>query len=129
MLRMAWYTRFSASLPKRRRETVDTKTRATIEGLYKVEGKAELVHGEIVYMPPTGDDPSYAGGEIFVNLRGYAKSIRRGRVYGDGVGFHVNLPHRESLSPDAAYHIGQRTGMRFREGAPGFAVQGRKEKD
>jgi hypothetical protein len=31
---------------------MSTKTRATIEDLYKVEGKAELVHGEIVTMPP-----------------------------------------------------------------------------
>ena len=35
----------------------------------------------------------------------------------DGAGFHVNLPHRESFSPDAAYHIGPCTGMRFLEGA------------
>jgi len=31
------------------------KARATIEDLYKVEGKAELVHGEIVQMPPAGE--------------------------------------------------------------------------
>ena len=36
---------------------MSTKTRATIEDLYKVEGKAELVNGEIVEMPPAGDDP------------------------------------------------------------------------
>jgi hypothetical protein len=36
------------------------KTRATIEDLYKVEGKAELVHGEIVSMLPAGDEPSVA---------------------------------------------------------------------
>ena len=40
------------------------KTRATIEDLYKVEGKAELVNGEIVEMPLAGDDPGYASGEI-----------------------------------------------------------------
>jgi hypothetical protein len=34
-----------------------TKTRATIEDLYKVDGKAELVNGEIVYMSPTGGRP------------------------------------------------------------------------
>ena len=28
---------------------MDTKTRATIKDLYKVEGKAELVNGEIVH--------------------------------------------------------------------------------
>ena len=33
------------------------KTRATIEDLYKVEGKAELVNGEIVHMAPTGGIP------------------------------------------------------------------------
>ena len=104
-------------------------TRATIDDLYKVEGNAELVNGEIVPMPPTGDDPSYASGEIFVNLREHAKRTRRGRAYGDGVGFHVHLPHRESFGPDAAYHIGQRTGMRFPEGAPVFAVEVRSESD
>ena len=52
---------------------MSTTTRATIEDLYKVAGKAELVNGEIVHMPPTGDDPGYAGDEIFVSLREYAK--------------------------------------------------------
>ena len=51
------------------------------------------------------------------------KSTGQGRAYTDGAGFHVNLPHRESFSPDAAYHIGPRTGMRFLEGAPVFAVE------
>ena len=108
---------------------MSTKTRATIEDLYKVEGKAELVNGEIVVMPPTGDDPGFASGEIFASLREYARRTRQGRAYGDGVGFHVNLPHRESLSPDASYHLGPRTGMRFPEGAPVFAVEVRSEND
>ena len=30
------------------------KTRATIEDLYHVDGKAEIVNGEIVHMSPTG---------------------------------------------------------------------------
>src|SRR5919106_4288331 len=41
----------------------------------------------------------------------------QGWVYGDGAGLEVHLPHCESLSPDAAYHLGPRTGMRFLEGA------------
>jgi Uma2 family endonuclease len=53
----------------------------------------------------------------------------QGRAFPDGVGFHVNLPHREAFSPDAAYHIGPRTGMRFLEGAPIFAVEVRSEND
>jgi hypothetical protein len=47
---------------------VSTKTHATIEDLYKVEGKAELVDGEIVHMPPAGDDPNFAGGQIYASL-------------------------------------------------------------
>jgi Uma2 family endonuclease len=94
-----------------------------------VEGKAELVHGEIVQMPPAGEDPGAAGFEIAVSLRAYARRTRQGRAFPDGVGFKVNLPHRESFSPDAAYHIGPRTGMRFAEGAPLFAVEVRSEYD
>ena len=106
---------------------VETKKRATIEDLYKVEGKAELVHGEIVYMPPSGDEPSAAGFQVAIRLYNYTKQTGQGRAYPDGTGFHVNLPHREAFSPDAAYHIGPRTGMRFLEGAPVFAVEVRSE--
>src|SRR5215475_2316846 len=105
------------------------KTHATIDDLYKVEGKAELVNGEIVEMPPAGDDPGYASGEIFATLRDYVRRTKQGRAYGDGVGFHVHLPHREAFSPDAAYHIGPRTRMRLLEGAPIFAVEVRSEHD
>jgi Uma2 family endonuclease len=106
-----------------------TKTRATIEDLYKVTGKAELVHGEIVEMPPSGDDPGFASLEIATSLRAYTRRTGEGRAYGDGTGFHVNLPHRDVFSPDAAYHTGPRTGMRFPEGAPIFAVEVRSESD
>jgi Uma2 family endonuclease len=110
-------------------QAVDTKTRVTIEDLYQVEGKAELVDGEIVHMPPAGDDPGFASLEIATSLRNYTRRTRRGRAYGDGTGFHVHLPHRESFSPDAAYYIGPRTRMRFPEGAPIFAVEVRSEND
>ena len=108
---------------------MDTKTRATIEDLYQVEGKAELVNGEIVHMPPAGDDPGFVSLAVATNLRNYARRIRSGRAYGDGTGFHVHLPHREAFSPDAAYHVGPRTRMRFLEGAPIFAVEVRSEND
>src|SRR4029434_10086866 len=97
-----------STVPRRRSGAMRAKTHATIEDLYKVEGKAELVNGEIVEMPPAGDDPGYASGEIFAALRDYARRTKQGRAYGDGVGFHVNLPHREAFSPDAAYHVGPR---------------------
>jgi hypothetical protein len=52
-----------------------TKTRATIEDLYKVEGKAELVHGEIVEMPPAGDDPGFASLRIASRLLHYSERL------------------------------------------------------
>ena len=106
-----------------------TKTRATIENLYQVEGKAELVDGEIVLMPPAGDEPGRASVNTIISLHDYERRTGIGRVYGDGTSFHVHLPHREAFGPDAAYHIGPRTGMRFLEGAPIFAVEIRSEND
>ena len=94
------------------------KTRATIADLYKVEGKAELPNGEIVEMPPTGNNPGYASLKITVGLLGYTERTGRGRAFADNVGFKVDLPHRESFSPDAAYYTDPATGMRFCEGAP-----------
>ena len=61
-------------------------TRATIDDLYKVDGKAELVKGEIVPMSPTGDDPGRASLAVAVHLHRYAHETRQGRAYGDGVG-------------------------------------------
>jgi Uma2 family endonuclease len=83
----------------------------------------------MVHTPPTGDDPGYAGDEIYVSLREYTKRLKRGRAFADNKGFHVHLPHRESFSPDAAYYVGPRTGMRFLEGAPIFAVEVRSAYD
>ena len=105
------------------------KTRATIEDLYAVEGKAEIVNGEIVHMPATGAMPGYAGDEIFASLRAYARRTGRGRAVSDNKAFRVDLPHRESFSPDAAYYIGPKAGMKFYEGAPVFAVEVKSEWD
>lgn len=108
---------------------MSTKARATIEDLYKVEGKAEMVNGEIVEMPPTGNTPGYASLKIAAGLLGYAEHTGRGRAFADNVGFRVNLPPRESFSPDAAYYTGPNTGMRFCECAPIFAMEIRSESD
>jgi Uma2 family endonuclease len=108
---------------------MSTKTETTIEDLYRVEGKAELVGGEIVHMSPTGRMPSYAAGEIFVSLRDYQRRTGGGQAVTDGAGFVVNLPGRKSFSPDAAFYTGEDTGMKFYEGAPVFAVEVRSEGD
>jgi len=108
---------------------MSTKTEATIEDLYKVDGKAEIVNGEIVLMSPTGDMPGYAGDEIFASLRDYGKRTGAGRAVGDNKAFRVNLPHRKSFSPDAAFYTGAQSGMKFFEGAPVFAAEVRSEND
>jgi Uma2 family endonuclease len=108
-----------------------TQTRATIEDLYTVpdNGKAEVVCGEIVLMSPTGGAPGYAGDEIFASLRGYTQRTKIGRAVSDNKGFLVNLPNRQSFSPDAAFYVGPDPGMKFFEGAPVFVAEVRSEGD
>ena len=108
---------------------MSTKVEATIEDLYKVEGKAELVNGEIILMSPTGSLPGYAGDAITVSLFEYSKQRKFGRAVGDNKAFVVNLPHRKSFSPDVAFHVGPDTAMKFYQGAPVFAVEVRSEGD
>ena len=108
---------------------MSTKVNATVEDLYAEPCKAEIVNGELVRMPPTGEGPGYAGDEIFVSLREYSRSTGRGRAVGDNKGFRVRLPNRESFSPDAAFYTGPPSGMKFYEGAPVFAVEVRSEGD
>ena len=104
---------------------------ATIEALYRVpeNGKGEIVNGKLVLMPPTGFWPSYAAGEIYASLREHARRTRSGYAIPDNTGFLVNLPHRRSFSPDAAFHTGVPTGMKFLNGAPVFAAEVRSEND
>jgi Uma2 family endonuclease len=104
------------------------KVEATIEDLYKVEGKAELVNGEIVHMSPTGLIPHYAARQITISLSHYETVTHKGYAIGDNTAFVVNLPHRKSFSPDAAFYTGKMT-MKFGEGAPIFAVEVRSEGD
>lgn len=103
--------------------------RVTIEDLYKITDKAELINGKIVYMSPAGGDPGYAGDEVFVSLREYTRDSGDGRAVSGNKGFHVELPNRESFSPDAALYRGPNPGMRFFDGAPAFAVEVRSESD
>jgi len=108
-----------------------TAARATLDDLYRVpeHGKAELVGGELVHMSPTGGRPGLAGGAIYTSLRWHERSAGGGRAYPDNVGFIVDLPHRQSFSPDAAFHRGSTPTMKFVEGAPAFAAEVRSEGD
>ncbi|MFN8483854.1 MAG: Uma2 family endonuclease [Anaerolineae bacterium] len=107
---------------------METNIGATIEDLYAITEKAEIVNGEIVRMSPTGDMPARAAFKIAVSLS-RMETMLGGRAYPDNVGYTVDLPNRKSFSPDASFHIGPPTGMKFLDGAPVFAVEVRSEGD
>jgi Uma2 family endonuclease len=106
------------------------KAQATIEDLYHVpeNGKAEIVNGVLVVREPTGELPSRAGFNITMSLRLMEGKIE-GRAFPDNAGFLVDLPNRQSFSPDAAFYVGDNAGMKFLEGAPIFAAEVRSESD
>lgn len=103
---------------------------ALIEALYREEGKAEIVDGRIVRFDMTGRKPGFAGDAILFALWTFVKITKPSRIaVGDGKAFLVNLPNRESFSPDAAYYEGPNSGAKFFDGAPRFAVEVRSEND
>ncbi len=100
------------------------KEKATVEDLYREEGKAEIVNGEIVRMSPAGAVPGRAASKIFLSLARYEEEIEGGLAFGDNVGFIVNLENRRSFSPDAAWFVGPLPdGLEFVDGPPTFAVE------
>lgn len=110
-----------------------TQVRATIEDLYRVEGKAELIGGRIVRYMATGRRPSRVAFRIVRSLDDYAEQTGRGEAYPDNMGFAVDelSSGRESFSPDASFYSGPfpANEMRFIEGPPTFAVEVRSESD
>ena len=101
----------------------------TVEDLYHVRGKAEIVGGELVLMTPTGGLHGYAVAAIVASLHEYGRRTGHGLALGDNVGFIVNLPNRRSFSPDVAFWTGGPLTRKFIEGAPIFAVEVRSEDD
>ena len=102
---------------------------ALLRELARAPGKADLVNGEVVHMAPTGDAPGTAGDEIFFSLRKHVEQTGVGHAVSDNKGFRVNLPHRQSFSPDAAYYTGPRGGMKFYPVPPVFAAEVRSENE
>ena len=105
------------------------RPQATIDDLYKVEGKAEIVNGEIVTFMPTGGKAGFAGDWISASLLMHWVKLRKGRAVGDNKAFLVNLPSRRSFSPDAAYYFGPDPDEDFFTGPPAFAVEVRSKGD
>jgi Uma2 family endonuclease len=112
---------------------MSTVTRATLDDLYRTEGKAELIGGRIVHYMATGVRPNEVAANIYVSLRAHVAHTRRGRAFTDNMGYAVPiLPSgRESFSPDASFYDGPLPTnlMRFVDGPPTFAVEVRSEHD
>ena len=100
-----------------------------VAALYRVEGKAEIVDGEVVLMSPAGGLHGRASSNVLLSLRAYERRAGLGRAYGDNVGFLVDLPHRKSFSPDVCFYVGPPPGPKFLSGAPLFATEVRSEED
>ena len=110
-----------------------TEVAATLEDLYGVDGKAELIGGRIVHLMPTGRMPNRVAFRVARSLDDHAEATGPGEAYTDNMGFTVRglSSGRQSFSPDAAYHLGPFPAdtMRFIEAAPTFAVEVRSESD
>lgn len=109
------------------------QTRATIDDLYRTEGKAELIGGTIVEYMATGVKPSQVAANIFLSLHSHRKKTKRGHTFTDNLGYIVPelTSGRESFSPDASYYDGPLPAnlMRFVEGPPTFGAEVRSEND
>ena len=110
-----------------------TQVAATLDDLYRVTSKAELIAGRIVHFMPAGRKPSRVAFRISRSLDDHAETTGLGEAYGDNIGFAVAMLRsgRQSFAPDAAYFLGPfpENEMRFLEGAPTFAVEVRSEGD
>jgi Uma2 family endonuclease len=110
-----------------------TQRAATLDDLYRVDGKAELIAGRIVPLMATGRRPNRVASRIFRSLDDHAQATGRGEAYTDNMGFAVPplASGRESFSPDASYFLGPfpLNEMRFLDGPPVFAVEVRSESD
>lgn len=108
-------------------------TAATIDDLYEVDGKAELIGGRIVPIMPSGFRHGLTGGNIYRAIADYAQAAKRGHALPDGVGFVVPelSSGRESFSPDAAYYTGTVPANidDFLPGPPALAVEVRSKGD
>jgi Uma2 family endonuclease len=102
---------------------------ATLEDLWDVDGRAELIDGEIVPVTPTGHRPSRAAARIWQSLDGHEAEHGGGYAVSEGPGFVVRTPRTQVLSPDAAWWTGESIDPGPLRGAPAFAAEVRSLSD
>jgi Uma2 family endonuclease len=110
-----------------------TSTKATLQDLARVPGKAELIGGRIVPLMPTGYLPNRISLLIVLSLENHSRITGQGVALTDNMGFAVPelASGRESFSPDASYYDGPppQDEMDFVPGPPTFAVEVRSKGD
>jgi Uma2 family endonuclease len=107
---------------------------ATVDDLYGVEGRAELIAGRVVHFPLLGHCPARLALEIAVSLHEFAEKTKAGVAFAGGIAYALESPltnGRQSFSPNASYYLGPHpeNPMQFIERAPTFAVEVRSEND
>jgi len=108
---------------------MSTKTLLTADELEQMPDddsvRTELDEGELITMPPAGEDHGYRGSEIDSILRSYVKSKRLGRVYNADTGFRLSAGIVRA--PDVAFVRRERLeeikSKGFAKGAPDLAVE------
>lgn len=108
---------------------MSTKTLLTADDLARMPDddsvQLELDEGELISMPPAGEDHGYIEVDLVSLLHDFVKKNKLGRVYGGDTGFRLN--DRTVLSPDVAFVRRERVeavrSKSFANGAPDLAVE------
>jgi Uma2 family endonuclease len=112
-----------------------TKTLLTADELEQMPDddsvQIELDEGELITMPPAGEDHGYVEVEIASRLRDFVKKNKLGRVYSGDTGFRLN--DRTVRAPDVAFVRRDRLELirsrGFARGVPDLAVEIRSESE
>jgi len=88
--------------------------------------RRELLDGELIIMPPAGEEHGAIAGNLLVDLGHYVRQHRLGQIYTAETGF--KLGSDTVLCPDAAFVARERIdqigiGKGFRVGAPDLVVE------
>ena len=106
-----------------------TKTLLTADDLARMPDDAsvqiELDEGELIVMPPAGEEHGYVEMDLGSQLAQFVKRHKLGRVYGGDTGFRLN--DRTVFAPDVAFVRKERVealrSKSFAKGAPDLAVE------
>jgi Uma2 family endonuclease len=108
---------------------MDRETLLTAEDLERMPGddsvQLELDEGELITMPPAGEEHGYVETDLVARLHNFVRKHRLGRVYTGDTGFR--LRDDTVRSPDIAFvrkeRLAEIRSKGFAKGAPDLAVE------